>query len=200
MAITYPLNAPAAGEHSSIKLIERNVVGVSENPFSLQTQVYQHDGQAWGLEASFDPMTREEFAPWDAFFSSLMGPVGTFLYGSELRGFSLGTPGGTPVVAGANQTGNELDTSGWSNSTLVLKAGDFIQIDSSLYKVLKDVTSDGSGLATIDLWPRLRTHANGAAIDYTAPKGLFRLASVRYEATEDRNKMFLVGFSAIEAI
>ena len=40
--------------------------------------------------------------------------------------FTTGTQGGTPVVAGANQTGSSIATSGWTASTAVLNAGDII--------------------------------------------------------------------------
>jgi hypothetical protein len=82
----------------------------------------------------------------------------------------VGTCTGTPVTSAANQTGSAIQTSGWTNSTLVLKKGDVIEIAGvnavnpmtrALYGGLRhftvtaDVTSDGSGNATIPINPPL---------------------------------------------
>lgn len=78
--------------------------------------------------------------------------------------FTVGTQGGTPLVNGANQTGSNIITDGWTPNTKVLNAGDVIafagssainpltrQSTGSLrqFVVTADVTTDGSGNATI---------------------------------------------------
>lgn len=82
----------------------------------------------------------------------------------------VGAQGGTPLVNGANQTGNSIITNGWSNSKKVLNAGDVITFGTLTAGVLAvnpqnrqstgalrqfvvtaDVTSDGSGNATIPI-------------------------------------------------
>lgn len=80
--------------------------------------------------------------------------------------FTVGAQGGTPVVNGANQTGSNLITNGWTASKAVLSAGDIITIagvhrinpltrqstgDLRQFVVLANVTSDGSGNATIPI-------------------------------------------------
>ena len=80
--------------------------------------------------------------------------------------FTTGTQGGTPVVNGANQTGSSIATSGWSNNTQVLNAGDVITFagvhrinpltrqstgDLRQFTVLAAVTSNGSGQANIPI-------------------------------------------------
>lgn len=82
---------------------------------------------------------------------------------------TVGAHGGTPLVNGATQSGTSLVTDGWSASTLVLKAGDVFTVanvkdvatkagstnvtlsSSYQYTAAADVTSDGSGNATITL-------------------------------------------------
>jgi hypothetical protein len=104
-------------------------------------------------------------------------------------------------VASANQPGRELLTSGWSYSQLVLNKGDLIQIDQSLYMVLSDVTSTGEGLATIDLFPQLRVHANGAQIILSGPKGIFRLTSNTVPVLDvSETGLFNINFEAEEAL
>jgi hypothetical protein len=81
------------------------------------------------------------------------------------------TTGSTPLVNGASQTGASLVTDGWAVSTLVLKAGDVFTISTGTavngvgpenkqdlgtlqqFVVTADVTSDGSGNATIPISP-----------------------------------------------
>jgi hypothetical protein len=76
----------------------------------------------------------------------------------------------TPLVNAANQTGASIITDGWANSTTVLKAGDIVSFGGSNgvnpisfrdtgrkrnFLVTADVTSDGSGNATITVAPDL---------------------------------------------
>lgn len=86
----------------------------------------------------------------------------------NVRRHTLGTlTGSTPLANSATaQTGNSIVTDGWANSTLVLKKGDKVgfagvrQINRmsydaydqlKLFTVTADVTSDGSGNATIPI-------------------------------------------------
>lgn len=83
---------------------------------------------------------------------------------------TIGLLGGTPRVAGANQTGTTLLTNGWSNNTAVLNVGDVISIPSIFavnpqirfsngtpfsVVVQAPVVSDGSGNATITIYPAI---------------------------------------------
>jgi P22 coat protein - gene protein 5 len=78
--------------------------------------------------------------------------------------FTTGLQGGTPVVAGAGQTGSAIATSGWTATTQVLNQGDIITFagvhrinpltrqstgDLRQFVVLAPVVSNGGGLATI---------------------------------------------------
>ena len=77
--------------------------------------------------------------------------------------------GSTPTMtAVANQSGSSINTTGWADSTLVLKQGDIISIANvnavspvsyrstrkrRTYTVLADVTSSNTGTATINIDP-----------------------------------------------
>lgn len=89
---------------------------------------------------------------------------------ANARTQTVGAYGGTPLVNGASQSGASIITDGWTASTVVLKKGDVITF-SSVYSVnpqgydstgilmqvvvTSDVTSDGSGNATIPISPAL---------------------------------------------
>ena len=91
---------------------------------------------------------------------------------------TVGLQGGTPLSNGVNQTGSSIITDGWTASTQVLNRGDVIQFASvyavnpqslqtfgtlANFVVTADVTSDGSGNATIPV------AINGAGAVVTGP-------------------------------
>ena len=70
-----------------------------------------------------------------------------------------------------------------------------------LHKVLNAaVNADGSGNASIDIWPGLReAHPNNEAIISTNPKGTFRLEGP-FEHPVDHRRLYQISFSAVEAL
>lgn len=79
-----------------------------------------------------------------------------------------GAGGGTPLVAGASQTGTNLNTDGWPATTTVLRRGDLFTIGGLIpvYSVTADVVSDGAGLATLPINPPI--YAGGSPADNAA--------------------------------
>jgi hypothetical protein len=76
----------------------------------------------------------------------------------------------TPLVNGASQTGRTLATDGWPVSTTVLVAGQFVTINNQLLQLTENVTSNGSGVATLTFEPPIRTSpSDNAAIEYKNP-------------------------------
>lgn len=202
MAISFPLAVPATLKPGSVKWSLTSAVGISQSPTTFQTTRYEFDGESWLVEVSYPLLKREEAAPFFAFLAALRGRNGTFLFGDTLLRVSLGNPGGTPQVNGAGQTGSkELVTDGWTPSTLVLKAGDFIQVGFCLYMVLADVTSSAGGAATIDVFPRVRTHADNAAVIFEDAVGLFRLVNEEQTIVDaGAAQFFNISFTAAEAL
>ena len=183
MAITYPLSLPTNKGMARIKLSANDIVGVSQSPFTAAQQVYKYTGQFWEADITLPPMKRADAEYWISFLLKLNGPYGTFLLGDPNGTVPRGVATGTPLVQGGSQTGYELITDGWTSGvTGILKAGDYIQLGSSsaskLYKVIEDVNSDGSGVATLTIWPSLRlSPADNAAIVTASPRGVFRLTT-----------------------
>jgi hypothetical protein len=152
---------------------------VSEGPASMtgQVQVYDFMTSWWEAQVSFAPMARLSYDAWTAFIGECRGPLDAFMIGDRTAAIPKGQAEGVPVVAGSAQTGYSLATRGWAPSTFgQLMVGDFIQVGYRLYHVLDLVNSDGSGHATLKIWPNLRDlPADGTSIKLTACKGLFRL-------------------------
>lgn len=205
MAITYPVTFPDVGIRA-MNIRARTVVGISSSPFTGQQQVYKHQGEWWEAEVTLPPMKRATAEQVAAFLIKMKGQYGTFLLGDPANTSPRGVGTGTPLVNGAGQTGSSLVTDGWTaDTTGILKAGDWIQLGSgattTLHKVLDDVNSDGSGNATLEIFPSLRSSpSDNAAITVTTPKGIWRLASNQMEYSIDEASVYGITFACVEAI
>jgi len=205
MAITYPISLPASPVQRTINLFPRSVVAVSQSAFSLKQQIYAWGGQCWGGSVTLPAMQRADGEAWVAALTSLNGREGTFLLGDTANKTARGIATGTPLVKGGSQTGYDLITDGWTISqTGILKAGDWIQLgsgsSSQLHKVMSDANSNGSGEATLTLWPKLRSSpADNAVIVVSSPKGVFRLAE-GFEWNIDDLRLYGLAFSFVEAL
>lgn len=206
MAITYPISLPSAPGPRNVEWSPMAAVSSSSSPFTFQQQVQAHQGQLWVARISLPPMAESLGEPWVAALLSLNGRQGTFLWGDRVRKAPRGTAGGTPLVNGAAQVGQELVTDGWPASVNgVLLMGDLIQIGSGattrMYKILKNVNSNGSGQATLDIWPRLReSPADNAAIVTSEPKCVWRLKDNIMDWSVNTAKHFGLEIDAVEAI
>ena len=206
MAITYPVSFPASIGFANLNIRARTVVGVNASPFTGQQQVYKHQGQWWEAEVSLPPMKRADAEQVIAFLLKMNGQYGTFLLGDKANPSTRGVGTGTPLVNGASQTGDELITDGWTTSTTgILKAGDWIQLGAAsttrLYKVLDDVNSDGSGNATINIFPNLRSSPDdNAALTVSNTQGLWRLVSNETQYSIDNMSIYGMTFACAEAL
>lgn len=93
----------------------------------------------------------------------------------------LGTFGGTPLVDGANQTGNSLNVRGATASvTNWIHAGDFFKVGDQLLQCVASADSDSTGDIQISFQPEIRdSFADGDAITVAAADavGRFMLTS-----------------------
>ena len=184
MAITYPRSLPSAMKFQQAAFRTNSVVAVAKSPFTGQEQAVAHQGQFWTAQLSMSPIERADAGAITAWFTSLNGREKTFLLGDPAAATPQGSASsapGTPVVNGASQTGSALICDGAPNdATNYLKEGDYVQLGtgstSRLYMVLEDVTSDGSGNFTLNLWPNLRSSpANDDTLVVASTVGVFRL-------------------------
>ena len=174
------------------------------SPITGKIQVLELTGHKWTATYTTPPLSAADAGQWLAFLTKLRGQANSFFAYDPARTTAQGTPTGTPLVNGASQTGSSLVTDGWSNSTLVLKAGDYIAVDATLrqlYMVVADATSDGSGNCTLTIEPPIRVRPeNNAGITVASPSCVMRLASNEVSWNEDVAKRFGITFSGIETI
>lgn len=150
------------------------------SPINKSTQTVQLSGAMWRMDLTLRAMTRAEAAKWIAFFLKLRGMSETF-YGFdpdwiENLGSARLTPG-TPLVKGASQTGTSLLIDGCPiNVTGYLKAGDYYVAGSELKRLTADVSTNGSGEATLVGEPYFRNSpGDNTAITVANPKVKMRL-------------------------
>ncbi len=121
-----------------------------------------------------------------------------------------GAYGGTPLVAGASQTGSAIAIDGCTPSvTNWIRRGDYFSIDVNGEQELKlctaDANSDGGGALTIQFEPRLRASpADNAAVRVQdgvldRPEGVFILSSAdngwdSRPGADDKIGAFSLGF------
>ncbi len=209
MAITYPLSTPTNIGIANIIFSADNATAISQSPFTFAQQVVKHQGERWRASISLPPMKRVDAENWIAFLLSLRGQYGTFLLGdpngTAPQG-SAATTAGTPLVMGGSQTGQDLTIDGLPVSvTGYLLAGDYIQLGSNgtskLYTVITQVNTNGSGVATLTLWPSITTApADNAAITLTNTKSNFRLAANTASWEINNISSYGITFDCVEAL
>lgn len=182
---SFPLSSPESYGIAVVDWEAASNDSYAFNPwtFDLVKQIF--DGRMWRGSLTVTAQNEANGRSLSAWLTALRrggANAGTFYLGDPAAAEPLGsakdTPG-SPVVSGASQTGEALNVSGLPlSATGYLLAGDYIQIgtgtSSRLKKVLDDVDSDGSGNATINCWPPIRTApADTSAITVSSPQGLF---------------------------
>jgi hypothetical protein len=191
MPLTYPLALPTALRVAKMSWTAMSASSRNVSPFTFQTQQYNWPGQGWMVSVECPPMVRataEEVIGW-----LLAAQRGTFY----LRDYSVtgprGNPSGTVTVATATANGTTLTMSGITGSFAV---GDWLQIQTSLYKVVQVNSS-----TSVDLFPALRaSYAAGTSITYNSPQGVFRLASPQTEWSIELAGIYGIAFTASEEI
>lgn len=123
----------------------------------------------WECQLSLPPIVgTANVNAWRSFIAKSRGRANDFQIPVDATSQSAATA--TPLVNGAGQTGRTLTTDGWPLSSTVLVAGQFVTINNQLLQLTENVTSNGSGVATLTFEPPIRTSpADNAAIEYKNP-------------------------------
>ena len=205
MTISYPLSLPDAGFVSvSFRMVSRT--GQSTSPFTGESQYYAWPAEWWEADVTLRPRKRADVAEWQAFAANMRGKYGTVLLGDPQATVARGATVGTVLVDGASQTGYTLAVDGLGLSvTNAFRAGDYIHVTEGglqrLHMVTKDVSSNGSGEATLDIWPALRASpADNASVTYAAAKGVFRMAANEAGWQTDRSEVYSMAFVFRESL
>lgn len=148
------------------------------SPLSQSVQTIEMPGARWRFSFPLNDLAEADAALVQGFLAQLRGQAGRFYMSNLARPTPRGIATGTPLVKGASQTGTSINTDGWTPSqTGILKVGDFFKIGDELKMVVSaDVSSDGSGNATIMFEPPIRSSpADNSAITTSSPTAIFKL-------------------------
>lgn len=149
-------------------------VGGSKSPFTGTEQVQDFKGEWWAYDIEMAIVQGRNGQIMSAFLAQLGGRRSTFLFADpSVRNTAIFA---TPLVNGANQTGNALVTDGWA--TTGLKTGDFFSLGvdaaTRFYQVTADVTPV-AGAATVQFVPELRSPpVDNSPLTVVAPMVLLR--------------------------
>jgi len=207
MSLTFPLSIPDYDDIQEMRVRNLNAVSRTVSPYTFSTQVQEHAGDAFIFSFKLRPMRKSRANAWIAWLKALRGGANTFLVGDPHRRQPEGTAAtypGTPLVAGASQTGTELDIDGCpASQTGWLLAGDWFQLgtgsDSRIYMITEDVDTDISGNATLVFSPELRTSpADNATVYVSDTECICRLVDPNPEWTVRADHWHEIEFEAIE--
>lgn len=200
----YDMPSQAHIQSITLRMASQNFA--TQSPFTFQTQVLNHPGRRWEADVSLRPMRHADARLWLSWLAKLDGQLNTFTMGDPLGCAPQGEAGGTPRVNGGSQTGSSLIIDGATTSqTDWLKAGDYIQIfedaDARLYMVTDDVDTDGSGNATLNIWPPLfEPPTNNRLVITSNTVGAFRLAGNVSTWNVNEAAIYGIQFSAVSLI
>jgi len=156
MSGTFPTTpAPISIE---VQSIEPTLVSVSNN---LRRQVRSRGGQRWLFKCVFPTLARADFDPIFAFSVAQRGQFEKFNWVPKTIGTTRGNSSESPVVNGALAAGvTTAAIDGLTASTSnILRSGDFFKFSghTKVYMVTSDMSSNGSGTATLNFTPRLES-------------------------------------------
>lgn len=174
----------------SVEWQMNDVVGQSQNPFSLQKQIFTWNASILKASLSYQLLTNAQMFAWSAFLASLQGTAGVFLFGDPMNTGpqNVGATAGT--VTGSGQTGYTLVT-----SSSGLLPGDRFSLGVRLYIV----TSVSGG--TLGIWPNIReSPAGGTSLVINNPTGLFRLQKNTRNFSVNTSKLYTLTFEIEEAL
>lgn len=200
--MAYPLDMPVTSAPVNMTFRAVSTTAFNESIFTGKQYVLARDKQYWAVDISLPPMKRADAEEWIAFLLQLRGRIGTFKCGpvgesAMPRGFIV--PGATVSSDTASGTGIPI-TGGPIVAQNALRKGDFIEVDSYLYKVLEDVQTGSSGEATVEVWPNVRGVSEDDEVIVENPKSLFRLTTDTISYDLDLAMNYGLQFSAMEAI
>jgi len=170
---------------TSMTMRLRSATAISSSPFTYDQQVYQHQGVCWEAEVTLPPLKRNDAKAVEAFFASLRGQANTF---------TLGNPLHTTTATGSIVAGTAGATTVTGTLTGAV-SGDYFEVGSALY-IITDIDA-----ASFDIMPPLRTTiSSSTALDFTLPKGTWRLATNEIDWSINQASLYGFTFACVEAI
>lgn len=126
----------------------------------------------WECQFMLPPIVgTANFNPWRAFIAQMRGMANDVRIPADPTAQSA--IANTMSVNGGGQVGRSIAVDGLPNSTTVLTAGQFVTIGDQLLQLTANVTTNGSGQATLTFEPPIRSApADNAVVEFKNPYAL----------------------------
>lgn len=164
----------------------RSATAMSSSPFTFDQQVYEHPGVRWEAEVKLPPLNRTDAKAVEAFLAGLRGMSKTFSMGSPIHTSDA-------IASISAITANTTTATGTFSG---VDPGDYFQLGDHLH-IVTGVTSS----TEIEIMPPARqTISSSTALDFTLPKGIWRLASNEIDWNIDQASFHGFTFACVEAL
>jgi len=128
------------------------------SPLNKSVQTSELPGARWKASVTWSNLVEADARAMKAFLARLRGMAGRFYLYDHSHPMPSGTAAGTPLVKGASQTGNTLNTDGWTaNQSGLLLPGDYLGVNGQMVMVTEPASADSGGNATITFEAPLRS-------------------------------------------
>lgn len=161
----------------------KSSVSSTTSPFTFEQQVHVHQGVLWQAEITLPPLYRAEAKAIEGFLAGLRGSSGTFKLGNPLHN----------VTGAGNITGAIGDTTVTANISGA-GVGDYFEFSDRLY-IITSISGNDYGIM-----PPLRNTASSSTVDFTYPKGTWRLATNDIGWSIDNSSLYSFTIPVIEAL
>jgi hypothetical protein len=142
--ISYPITLPTSTRASVVMLSAEAGTETTESPYTGEQQVQRLAVDRLLFDVSLPPMDIAAAEDYVAALLSLDGCFGTCYFGDYVRRTARGTMAGAPVIdATVTPNGRSLLSRGWTASSTIGKAGDWIQVGKG-YQGTRIKTTGGS--------------------------------------------------------
>ena len=164
-----------------------SATAISTSPFTFDQQTYEHQGVRWEAEVKLPPLKRSDAKQMEAFFAQLRGQAKTFSMGNPLHNVAGATGSITSGAQGATNVTGTVSSH--------VEVGDYFEVGGALYILTAENAS------TLDIMPPLRTAISSSTpLDFTLPKGEWRLASNDIDWSINKAGIYGFTFACVEAI
>lgn len=166
-----------------------SVTQIHESPLTGAVQTQELPGAYWQCVLDYSHARGDNARLLWAFVAKMRGRAGRVAVPSFGKDRPAGVGGGTPLVAGAGQTGATLAVDGAPTSTTAwLKAGDVFGVGGYLHMLTADADTSAGGTATLQFGPSLR-----ASPADNAPLTLIRPTTVMMFMADEQGTSYAAG-------
>ena len=176
-------------------------VGLSESPFTGESQVHSYPRAKWEATLTLPPMKRSQASQWQAFFMQCEGRANTFL---------LGDPDAKEIVSENVPSSISISSDAAIGATEVsltigagkeLNSGSYLQFFTGANSVLHMVVDDNTGDGSVTIQPPLKVAiTTSTPVNFTEAQGVFRMDSNDLRWSTDQVSLYGITFSCSEAI